>query len=184
MAETPSRLLLISISCTSFKLSAPYNRIPCAMLPSFRLSLGIIHSFIPASFAAHTIGSTPLTGLTVPSRLNSPSTSVSLTFSSSMIPFDTRMPIAIGRSNPVPSFLISAGEILTTIRCGGNSTPVFFMAILTLSLASLTSVPRYPLISNVGSPLPTSVSTLTIRASIPHNAAVVILLNNTLHPLS
>ena len=153
------------------------------MLPSVRLALGITHSLIPASFAAHTIGSTPLTGLTVPSRLNSPIISVSCIALSFIIPFDTRIPTAIGRSKPVPSFLMSAGDILITIRCGASSMSEFFIAILTLSFASFTSEPRYPLISNVGRPHPTSVSTFTMHASMPHSAALVTLLNNNApHP--
>ena len=76
---------------------------------------------MPSSFAAHTQGNTPLTPLMLPSRLNSPRTTVLSRLTSSTSPFAARIAKAIGKSNPVPLFLISAGEILTTILCGGSS---------------------------------------------------------------
>ncbi len=76
---------------------------------------------IPASFAEHTQGSTPLTPLMLPSRLNSPKIIILSRLTSSIYPFADKIANAIGKSNPVPHFLISAGDILTAILCGGNS---------------------------------------------------------------
>jgi hypothetical protein len=42
------------------------------------------------------------------------------------------MPIAIGRSNPEPSFFRSAGARLMVIRVGGRSKPEFLMLLLQL----------------------------------------------------
>ena len=126
-----------------------------------------MHEVKPLSTAAITEGITPFTPLTLPSRLSSPKTTVFLRLEESIIPLAARIPTAIGRSNPVPAFLTSAGDILTTILSGRSSIPEFLIATLTLSFDSLTWDARYPLISKYGSPSPASVSTLTITASSP-----------------
>ena len=55
---------------------------------------------------------------------------------------DMRTAIAIARSKPVPSFLMSAGERFTVIFFAGIINPVFLRAERTLSLASLTDAAR------------------------------------------
>ena len=173
--------IFFNISIVWLSVSTPYILILLIILPSAILAFGIMQLSIPASLAAHTIGSTPLTGLMLPSRLTSPIINTFSNIFKSKQPFAASIPIAIGRSYIVPSFLILAGDILITIFCGVSSIPEFLIATLTLSFASLTLDPSAPLISNVGSPKPTSVSTLTIYASIPYTAALITLLN-TSHP--
>ena len=95
--------------------------IPATIAASFTLASGTIHVLKPLSAAAHTIGSIPVIGLTLPSRLSSPITNTPSSLSSSIIQLAESIPAAIGRSKPVPSFLISAGDILTTILCGFSS---------------------------------------------------------------
>ena len=93
----------------------------------------------PSCFAFRTIGRIPFTGFTVPSSPSSPTINVSCMRSASRCPSETSIPTATGKSYAAPSFLISAGEMLTVILLGGISIPVFLSATLTLSLASRTS---------------------------------------------
>ena len=104
-----------------FKLPADIVVIPLTIFPSLILNSGKSTLSIPASFAEHTQGSTPLTPLMLPSRLSSPKISIFSRLTSSIYPFADKIANAIGKSNPVPHFLISAGDILTAILCGGNS---------------------------------------------------------------
>ncbi|MBP5153670.1 MAG: hypothetical protein ILP12_01505 [Lachnospiraceae bacterium] len=63
----------------------------------------------------------------------------------------------------------SAGERLTVMRLGGSWKAVFFMAVRTRSLASLTSEPRKPTRAVSGSPEEgshsTHISTLSMTSS-------------------
>ena len=61
-------------------------------------------------------------------------------------PIAIKIPIAIGKSKNVPSFLISAGAKFTIIFLLGNSIPEFFIAVRTLSFASLTLASGSPTI--------------------------------------
>ena len=93
------------------------------------------------------------------------------------MPRAVRIPTAIAISNPVPLFLILAGARLTVILVGGNSTLIFLRATLTLSLASLISLPTIPTISNPGSPDDISISTDTIKPPIPSTQEELITAN-------
>ncbi len=78
--------------------------------------------------------------------------------------------MAIGRSNPVPSFLRFAGARLMVIFFGGMSKSAFFKATCTRSLASRTSLPREPTMEKPGNPVEISTSTWTRLASMPKRA--------------
>ena len=73
----------------------------------------------------------------------------------------------MGKSYKQPDFLNEAGERFTTTFLGNNSIFEFFIAVLTLSTASLTSEAQYPVKIYVGKPLETSHSQQTIKASMP-----------------
>ena len=74
---------------------------------------------------------------------------------------DFKTPIAMGRSNAEPPFLIPAGERLMVNRLGGISYPAFFNATLILCADSFTSLPKKPTISMQGRPSAISTSTVT-----------------------
>jgi hypothetical protein len=63
---------------------------------------------------------------------------------------EARIPIAIGKSNALPSFFISAGARLIVIFLLSYSIPVFFIAAITLSLLSLTVLSGNQTIVNCG----------------------------------
>ena len=83
---------------------------PQAETPYFTVPVGII-------------GKTPLTGRISPRRFNSPTNIFPLHNRSSTIPIDERIPIAIGRSNAVPFFLILPGARLMVMRFAGSMIP-------------------------------------------------------------
>ena len=85
--------------------------------------------------------------------------------------------IAIARSNPVPSFFVSAGDRLMVIFFGGKEIPVFFSAVLTLSADSLTADVRYPTMVSPGRPSEISVSTKIGTPKMPLTSADNTLLN-------
>ena len=78
-----------------------------------------------------------------------------------------RIPIAIGRSNKVPIFLISAGAKFIIILPSGNSNPEFIIAALTLSFASRTDASASPTIAKLGKPFVISTSTFIRQLFIP-----------------
>ena len=57
-----------------------------------------------------------------------------------------RIPIAIGKSNMDPSFLVLAGDKLTTILLLKNSILEFLIAVFTLSFDSFTLTSGKPTI--------------------------------------
>lgn len=63
-----------------------------------------------------------------------------------------KIPTAIGKSNIEPSFLVLAGDKLTTIFLLKNSTCEFLIAVFTLSFASLTLASGSPTIRKSGMP--------------------------------
>ena len=93
-------------------------------------------------------------------------------------PDAARTAAATGRSNPAPSFLISAGARFTVTLLGGSRMPLFFNAVRTRSCASLTCAEGNPTILKQGSPSLTSASTCTGYTSIPEMAADNTLANN------
>jgi hypothetical protein len=60
------------------------------------------------------------------------------------------IPSAIGKSKPLPSFLMSAGARLTVILLSGNGNSEFLIAAETLSRDSLTAESGRPTIKNMG----------------------------------
>lgn len=88
-----------------------------------------------------------------------------------------RMPIPMGRSKPLPSFLTPAGDRFIVILLGGMVSPIFLTAVRTLSLASLTSELNRPTISREGRPGLTSTSISTGSISIPLMVPLWILQN-------
>ena len=118
----------------------------------------------------------PVTELTCPSRPNSPNISIFSMDSCGMIPIDASIPTAIGRSNAVPSFLISAGNRLMVTLFGGRLKLELRSAILTRSPASLTQADRYPTIFIMGRPSCISVSTDISVPSTPRTSPLKTLL--------
>ena len=138
------------------------------MMPSGRMAaaslafaVGSRSRVSPSRRAAAATGSTPRVAWMVPSRDNSPMTSMPATASAVTTPCAARMPIAMGRSNAAPAFRTSAGARFTVIRCGGNSKPLLRMALRTRSRLSRTLASGRPTIVNMGMPNDTSTSTCT-----------------------
>jgi len=77
------------------------------------------------------------------------------------------MPAAIGKSNELPSFLISAGARFTVIFFPGNLKPEFLIAEITLSRLYFTALSGKPTITKAGKPFSQFVSTSTMYASMP-----------------
>ena len=96
--------------------------------------------------------------------------------SASITPIAVKIATAIGRSKPVPVFLIFAGDRFTVIRLAGKTMPTLCSAVLTRSFASLTSEVRFPTISKTGIPVEISTSTCTGIALIPSKTAVLTVL--------
>ena len=112
---------------------------------------GIIRFLIPFARAATAIGSIPCTARSVPSSPSSPTSRKSLRSLMCSAPYAPRIPIAIGRSNPDPSFFRSAGARLIVIRVGGISKPEFLIADRTRSRLSRTAASGSPTVLNVSS---------------------------------
>ena len=91
------------------------------------------------------------------------------------------IPIAIGKSKLVPSFLVLAGARLIKNLLLGNSIPEFFIAALILSFASLILVSGNPTTSKFGSPPVTSVSTSTKYPFNP-SSAIELTIDNIITP--
>ena len=83
------------------------------------------------------------------------------------MPIDFRIPIAIGKSSKVPVFFMVAGDKFIIYFLLNNSIPQFFIAVFTLSFASLIFVSGNPTISQQGIPPDTSTSTLIKNPSKP-----------------
>ena len=154
-------------SMVSFRLETPITDIPCTKAASCTFSFGTMQLVIPSSLAQMTIGRTPGIAFIDPSRLSSPSTNVCSIGNSAVTPSDRSTAVAIARSYPEPSFLISAGDKLIVMRFGGKWKPEFLSAVLTRSDDSLTDDDRYPTMVNTGRPSFTSASTSIIRPSTP-----------------
>ena len=125
----------------------------------------------PDSRAFIVIGKIPGIPFSVPSRDNSAANKVFSSDSTGIKPCAANNPTAIERSSPAPSFRKSAGARLTVIFCCFKKMPVFFIAVLTRSLASLTAPVGKPTISNAGIPFDASTSTSMIMPSTPKVAA-------------
>ena len=139
---------------------------------SATLGAGSTSVATPARRACRAIESAPRIVRSAPSRPSSPTNirSAAATDDSSC-PVATRMPMAIGRSNAVPSFFTSAGARFTVIRRGGTLKPELTSAAPTRSRLSFTALAASPTIVHWGSPCAASTSTMTSYASMPTSAA-------------
>ena len=131
---------------------------------------------MPLLYSSNTIGRIPLTGKISPFKFSSPASVQSFMLSASITPIAVKIATAIGRSKPVPVFLIFAGDRFTVIRLAGKIMPTLCSAVLTRSFASLTSEVRFPTISKTGIPVEISTSTCTGIALIPSKTAVLTVL--------
>ena len=145
---------------------------PCTRAASFALSCGTKTVVIPCSFNPITRGKTPFTFLKDPSKDNSPRNAI-LRSSGIFIPCSFNIPIAIGKSKLVPSFLMSAGARLTITLPVGNVKPEFLIAEWTLSRASLIELSGNPTMLILGREFVVSTSTSILYALIPTVAAVI-----------
>ena len=90
------------------------------------------------------IGKVPFTLFTLPSNDNSPINAISSFGIFFITPILHNIPTAIGKSKNAPSFLILAGAKLINTFLLLNSYPEFFIAVRTLSFASLMLVSGNP----------------------------------------
>ena len=124
-------------------------------------SAGIKNSFRPCLFADKTEGNNPLILLTLPSNPNSQKKSPLFKLSSwySLVSkVKIKRERAMGRSNQVPTFLISLGARLRINFLFGNSIPQFLKVPLILSFDSLIVISGSPIISIHGNDLLLSAS--------------------------
>ena len=105
--------------------------------------------------------SAPLMGRRLPSSDSSPRNRMFFSSVFSSAPVVPRIPSAMGRSNPEPSFFTSAGARFTVMVCQGNSKPQFLMADLMRSLLSRTAASGRPTVRKKALPAVMSTSTST-----------------------
>ncbi|MPM13425.1 hypothetical protein SDC9_59782 [bioreactor metagenome] len=129
---------------TSLRLSAPKTSIPSISAASPAEEPGKIHPLKPSFFACSAIGRAPDTGLSDPSRANSPNIINSLRLQKEYCPVAARIPTAIARSNEDPSFFKSAGAIFTIIFLPGILAPTEVRAVPILCWLSLTALSGRP----------------------------------------
>ena len=117
------------------------------------------------------MGKAPLMGRTSPSRPSSPMITYLLRASIFLICSDAaRIPIAIGRSNAVPFFLISAGARLTTKRVRGILKLLLFIVLSTRCRLSFTALSGKPT-RTIPTPVAIQFTSIVIEmASTPYTA--------------
>lgn len=120
----------------------------------------------------HSDGQGPGIDFKRPSSESSPTRTRSATAARGMRSSATRMPTAMARSSPAPSFLMLAGARLTVIFLTGNWKPLFLRAARTRSRLSRTVASGNPTMENCGNPDERSTSTSTRWASMPTIAAL------------
>ena len=151
----------------SRRCETPRISMPSMQRTSLRFFSGSITRFTPASSAEITIGSTPRTGRTAPSRESSPSAAVSRRASGLIAPAQANTPRAMGRSKAGPSFLRSAGARLTVSRSAGKEKWQLRSAARTRSRDSRTAASGRPTISKAGMPGARLTSVVTTNPSMP-----------------
>ena len=154
---------------TSPSEEAGNRRAPRTTAASGRLSAGSITG-APVWAAASTMGRTPRTGRSAPSRDSSPR-SHACGVSAGTSPAAISTPAAIARSRRAPSFRSSAGDKLTTMLLVSIWQPRWRIAARTRSRASRTAGSGRPTTARAGSPGRASTSTWTRRASTPRGTA-------------
>ena len=127
-------------------------------------------SAAPAAIAA---GNTPATGCRRPSSDNSPRAANSPASSIGTTSIAASTASAIGRSKCEPSFSISAGARLMTMRLGGRDSPIDVSAARTRSRASPTALSGNPTTRKFGRPEEICTCTSTFSASIPAKLKVL-----------
>ena len=115
-------------------------------------------------------GSTPATGLSVPSSESSPSAANPAMSSRGSTSIAASTPSAMGRSKWLPSFSRSAGARLISTRFGGSARPMEVRAARTRSRASPTALSGRPTTRKAGRPLDICTCTSTGTASMPAKA--------------
>ena len=88
---------------------------PLTIAASLPFAFGTMSPFRSSPLASILMDSVPRTGASLPSRESSPTIRNPSTLFCEMLPEAARSPMAIGRSNPLPSFLMSAGARFITI---------------------------------------------------------------------
>ena len=132
-------------------------------MPPIALSLATLFGTIkllPELANSRETAKRPFTARKEPSKPNSPKKTYFSKLEVSIWSVAAKIAIAIGKSKPGPSLRILAGERLTTMCLGGNSKPLFLIAVRTRSLLSLTAVSGSPTISHEGRPAEASTSIL------------------------
>src|SRR3954453_6150932 len=114
---------LFSRSSTSSKDETGYTLTPSTTAASAALDAGRIRLEMFFSRAITAMGKTPGTGRTLPVSPSSPTSRYWPRSVTRSAPYAPRIPIAMGRSNPEPSFLRSAGARLMVIWVGGIVYP-------------------------------------------------------------
>ena len=114
----------------------------------------------------------PGMGFNLPSSDSSPAYTWLSTALVGIICSAARMPSAMARSRPAPSFLIFAGARFTVIFFTGKWNPLFLSAARTRSRLSRTVASGSPTMENWGRPEERSTSTSTRCASTPTIAAL------------
>ena len=122
------------------------------------------------------MGKMPLIGFSLPSKESSEAKRNPSVLKST--PRDrAARPIAMGRSNPEPVFLISAGARLIVIFFGGSFIPLLDRVCIALSLLSFAAPCARPIILIDGMPRVASTSMSISVASMPSIEALLTLLN-------
>ena len=124
----------------------------------------------PARRASMASGSTPRTDFSSPDSASSPTKWTPAMLSVVISSTEASTPIAIGRSNPVPSLRRSPGARFTMMRFCGSETPRFRTAAATRTFASCTAPVASPTRWKPGIPSAASTSTSTGIACTPRTA--------------
>ena len=166
LTSCTSIVMPLMCSTTLRKDEALYTEMSSTLAASRALFFGRI-KVSHCDFKESAIGRAPRNGLSLPFNESSPQRMMLLSASCGSSPVAARIPMAIGKSKPTPSFFMSAGERFTVIFSKGNWKPEFFMADRIRSLLSLIAVSGRPTTENDGIPRVTSTSTSMGQASIP-----------------
>ncbi len=149
----------------------PKTRTPSVTAASTALSKGTSRFGMPCRRAHTAIESTPRTGRSVPSSESSPTSRCSSLRPT--VPIAPKIPSAMGKSKPAPSFRTLAGARLIVTALLGYPNPEFSIADLIRSLLSRTAVSGIPtVIKSREFPGYMSTSTSIICASMPKTAAL------------
>ena len=145
-----------SASTSSPRFATRRTRPKATTWASVALAIGTTTSRSPT---APTIGATPLTGRSDPSRPSSPMNAIPSIASAGMTSLAASTPTAMAKSSPEPALRSPDGARLTVIRCFGQGSPLLSTAARARSLDSRIDVSGRPTRLNPGSPPDTWTST-------------------------